>query len=118
MKPLLNQSLQTTVGADGTATLMFAPHGENWEVNRLTVKVSTRVLESKASYYLTNIGDQYLQEETYSGSSGDTTDTSLFLTDGDPLWVKWTGADIGAVATATLRGWRSAPAGGFRAGDV
>jgi len=118
VRPLLNQAVQAVVDGTGTATVRFAPTGENWEVNRLTVKVSTRVLEAKAAYYLTAIGDSYLQEETYSGSSGDTTDTSLFLVDGDALYVQWTGADIGAIATATLRGWRSVPVGGFRAGNI
>lgn len=118
MRPLLNQSLQATVDGSGVALVRFAPTGENWEVTRLTVKVSTRVLEAKAAYYLTAVGDTYLQEETYSGSSGDTTDISIFMADGDPLFVRWTGADVGATATATLRGWRTEPLGGFRAGNI
>jgi hypothetical protein len=115
MRPLLNASAQAVVDANGEAVVMFAPHGENWEVNRLTVGVSTQVLESVASYYLTFVSPDTLQESTQSGSTGDTTDISIFMADGDQLWVKWTGADVGATATATLRGWRSVPTGGFRA---
>lgn len=115
MRPLLNASAQAIVDGSGVATIQFGPHGESWDVTRLTVKVSTRVKESVAAYYLTNIGDEYLQESTYSGSSGDTTDIAIAMVDGDRLWVRWTGADVGATATATLRGWRSEPAGGFRA---
>lgn len=115
MRPLLNQALQATVGADGTAMVMFSPHGESWEVTRLTVAVSTAVEESTASYYIGPVSEQNLQEATQAGSTGDTTDIATTLVDGDQLWVVWTGADVGAVATATLRGWRSVPAGGFRA---
>lgn len=118
MRPLLNASAQAIVDASGIALIRFAPRGEDWEVTRITVKASTRVLEAKAAYYLTAVGDTYLQEETYSGSSGDTTDTTLFLTDGDPLYVRWTGADVGATATATLRGWRTQPVGGFRVSNL
>jgi hypothetical protein len=115
MRPLLTASAQAPVNAQGVATVLFSPHGESWEVNRLTVKVSTAVNEAVASYYLTTIGSMFLQESTMSGSSGDTSDIVLSMVDGDQLWVQWTGADVGAVATATLRGWRSEPAGGFRA---
>ncbi len=115
MPALLNLSSQVVVDGSGRAVVQFRPAGENWTVNRLTVKVSTRVQEAKAAYYLTNIGDVFLQEETYSGSSGDTTDITLYLTDGDPLYVQWTGADVGAIATATIRGTKTTPANGFRA---
>lgn len=113
-KPLLSVSAVATVGADGIATIRLAPTGEDWEVSRLNVKASTHVLEAVASYYLTNIGDEYLQEASFSGSSGDTTDVTMYLTDGTPLYVQWVGADVGAIATVTIRGWRSDPAGGFR----
>lgn len=115
MRPLLNQSQQATVTGGGVATVVFSPHGETWEVNRLTVAVSTSVLESQASYYLGPVNPQNLQEATMAGSSGDTTDISTSMVDGDQLTVQWTGADVGATATATLRGWRSQPSGGFRA---
>lgn len=113
-RPLLSVSAVATVDASGTATIRMAPTGEDWEINRLSVKASTHVLEAVTSYYLVNIGDQYLQEATFSGSSGDTTDVSMYLTDGTPLFIQWIGADVGAIATVTLRGWRSDPAGGFR----
>lgn len=115
MRALLAQSAQAVVDAQGVATIRMAPQGEDWEITRLTVKVSTKVLEAEASYYLTNISADALQEATQMGSTGDTTDTNLTLTDGDPLWVRWTGADVGAMATVTIRGWRTQPVGGFRA---
>jgi hypothetical protein len=115
MRPLLNQAQQAVVDGSGRAVVLFSPHGENWEVTRLTVAVTTAVNESEARYYIGPISDQNLQEGTQAGSTGDTTDVATTLVDGDQFWVEWTGADVGAVATATLRGWRSVPAGGFRA---
>lgn len=115
MRPLLNASAQVIVAPSGIAAVVFSPHGEAWEVNRLTVKVSTAVLEAEASYYLGPVSDQNLQEATMAGSSGDTTDIAITMVDGDQLTVQWTGADVGATATATLRGFRSVPSGGFRA---
>ncbi|GIH29370.1 hypothetical protein Aph01nite_76800 [Acrocarpospora phusangensis] len=115
MPTLLNESAQAIVDGSGTAIVRMAPQGEDWEVTRLSVKVSTRVNEAEANYYLTTICDDNRQEGTYSGSSGDTSDTKMFLNDGDPLFVVWTGADVGAIATVTLRGTKTTPIGGFRA---
>lgn len=112
----LRQSFQATVNGLGIATISVAPHGENWRITSTTVKVSTRVLEAVATTYRgLSVGDAYLIEGTYSGSSGDTSDTDIFLTDGQPITVQWTGADVGAIATLTVSGWRSTPSGGFRA---
>lgn len=103
------------VNASGIATVTLTPHGENWRIQRLSVKVSTKVLEAVATVYRGLVGDLYVIEASFSGSSGDTTDTEIVLRDGENVIVQWTGADIGATATVTATGWRSNPLGGFRA---
>jgi hypothetical protein len=108
-------SFQAVVNASGVATISVAPHGENWRIQSNTVKVSTKVLEARAqSYRGYSVADAYLIEGTFSGSSGDTSNTDIFLTDGQAFTVQWTGADVGAIATLIIMGWRSTPSGGFR----
>lgn len=99
----------------GAGTLRFAPAGESWEVDTITVATSTRILEAQVKVYRDYINDQYLVDLTRAGSSGDTSDTKHHLTDGECLYVVWSGGDNGAIATATLRGVRTVGNEGFRA---
>lgn len=100
------------------ATVRLAPAGETWNVNRVYVKGSSAVLEAKATTYRGQIADAFAIESSISGSTGDSTDTPLFLNDGEAFWVQWVGGDLGATFTATLSGWRSTPQGGFRSMGV
>ena len=107
---------QTTVDGSGNATLQFRPSGEEWVVTAISVNVSTQTLEAQARVYRGQIGDAYYVDGSISGSTGDTSDTQHELKDGEPLYVVWTGADIGAIVSATIRGRASQfSPGGFRA---
>lgn len=106
-----------TLDGAGSGAVRFAPAGEQWEVLNISVKCSTAVNESTAQVYIGQIGQLYRHSGTYAGSTGDnnTLEQPIILTDGQPLYVAWTGGDVGATATATLSGNRTVPNRGFRA---
>lgn len=103
------------VDATNTATIRVAPAAEDWQIDYTNVLCSTRVLEARCRIYTPQIGDLYAVDGTYSGSSGDTSDTQHILYDGTPMFIQWTGADIGSTVTVTLNGWKTVGDGGFRA---
>lgn len=102
-------------GLTGTALIRLAPAGEQWEINLSNVLCSSRVNEALCRVYRDQIGDMYVIDGTYSGSSGDTSNTVIYLTDGQPLYFVWTGGDIGATCTVRVTGWKSQDRNGFRA---
>jgi hypothetical protein len=103
-----------TVDNHAEAVALLAPHGEVWNINRTFVKASSNVLEASAFTYRGQIGDQYQLDSSFAGSSGDQSDTAIILRDGDQMWTKWVGGDLGATYTVTVNGWRTTPEGGFR----
>ena len=109
--------IRGTVVLNGTGYgyVRLSPQGEKWEIRRTFVQCSTRTNEARCVVYGQQIGEQYALDGTYSGSSGDTSDTVIYLEDGQPLFVEWSGGDAGATAVVTISGWRSVPDGGFRA---
>lgn len=96
------------------ATVSIGPHGENWDIKRTTMRASTNTDEAVGSTYRGLVGAPYLLETTFAASSGDTSDTPLFLRDGELLQAQWVGGDLDAVYTLTVNGWRTTPDGGFR----
>jgi hypothetical protein len=96
------------------AVALLAPHGEVWNINRTFVKASSNTLEASAFIYRGQIGDAYQLDSSFAGSSGDQSDTGILLRDGDQMWTKWVGGDLGATYTVTVNGWRTTPEGGFR----
>lgn len=112
---ILNFSAQVTLNGSGYGAIRIGPTGEQWFITRTMVRATTHVLEAICTIYQTNIGATFQRDITYTGSTGDTSDTEFHVTDGDALWVEWSGGDAGAVATVTISGTRSNPTGGFRA---
>lgn len=108
LRPRFRYSEQVTLVDDGAGkgrgSIRIAPSGRNWQVEYLTVKCSSHVLESIASVYENYIGPDYLVDSTLTGSVGDTTDTVIVVRDGYALIVEWVGGDVGAVATVTWTG--------------
>lgn len=102
--------------SNGYGYIRFAPAGEQWLINNISVAVSTHVNEAVATVYLGQIGKAYVQSGTYAGSSGDSNDLSspIPLRDGQPIYVEWTGGDAGATATAVISGYKTVVRRGFR----
>lgn len=107
--------LATVVGVAGYGAIRFSPSGEKWEITRTHVRCSTSVSEAECRIYFGQIRPDTVLDGTYSGSSGDTTDTPIYLEDGQAIFIVWSGGDDGATAFVTLSGWKSTPDGGFRA---
>jgi hypothetical protein len=107
---------QVTLNGSGYGFTRFQPRGESWHITYVSVSVATALAESLARVYQgPQISVIYKADESYRGSSGDTSDNSYHLADGDPLWIDWTGGDANAVATAIIRGTRTVGSIGFRA---
>lgn len=108
---------QVVLDSTGGGALRFAPAGEEWDVQNLSVRASSAVKEATADVYIGQVGSIYRHSGTYAGSSGDnnTLETPIHLQDGSPIFVVWTGGDVGATATATVSGQKSVPGRGFRA---
>lgn len=101
----------TTLDASGAGTVSVQAVGAKVQITSIRVFASSATNEAIATIYAKN----YQVEGTLAGSSGDTTDTSFFLNDGEKLVVQWAGGDAGATATAVFSGWQSTPMRGFRA---
>jgi hypothetical protein len=110
-----SQQSQVVLDANGYGLIRLAPTGQKWEVTSTNVLCSSRVLESRCRIYLDQVGDAYAIDGTYSGSSGDTSDTVHYLTDGQPMFIEWSGGDVGATASVRIIGWASVMGMGFRA---
>ena len=106
---------QITLDANGYGYIRLAPAGKKWQITSINVLCSTHVLEARARIYVDQIGDAYAIDGTYSGSSGDTSDTVFYLTDGQPMYVEWSGGDVGTIASVRVLGWASVMNMGFRA---
>lgn len=91
-------------GVTGSGSLRIAPVARNWQIRSLTVRCDTHVKESRATVYENHIGPDYVLDASFTGSSGDTTDTVMEVRDGYALVVEWVGGDIGATATVTFSG--------------
>lgn len=107
MKQILQDTRNATVAGTGIATVTFGPQHprHKYTVQRVSVQCSTNTLESTAQIYRGNVGRGSRISGTVSGSTGDTDpDLSEELWSGQFLTVQWTGADVGATATATFWG--------------
>ncbi len=102
--------------ASGNGTLRFAPAGTQWEIQNISVQVSTAVNEATATVYKRQVGTAYRHSGTYAGSSGDNNqlEQPILLRDGEALFVVWIGGDVGSTATAVITGRKTVPQRGFR----
>lgn len=98
------------VAANGTAQVEMGPPGQDWLITTTTVSASTSVLKSQVSIYVGGTSSANMVEGSFSGSTGDTSDTKYLLQPGTLLYALWSGADPGATVTLRLSG-RSFPPG-------
>lgn len=110
-------STQGSVVLDGTGagTVTLQATGKRWMITSANVLASTRVLEARCRVYLGTIMPLNVIDGTYSGSSGDTSDTVYYLEQGQSVSYQWTGGDVGATATVKISGMQLVVDRGFRA---
>lgn len=101
---LVNGTLNTRLDGSGNGTIRVSFPGRNTRLNRLTVATSPATREVLCRVYSNFVGDPYMVDTTYTGGTGDTSDTVHVLPDGDCIYVVWEGGDIGATATVTYSG--------------
>jgi hypothetical protein len=115
MNSLLQQSGQVTLDGNGYGTITFRPAGESWHINYVSVKTTPITIQAIVRVYLDQIGDVFKQDESFSGSSGDTSDNEYDITDGRALIIEWSQGGAADIATAVIRGTRTVANRGFRA---
>lgn len=93
-----------TLDGTGSATVSFQPNGSNISISRLYVQVSTSVKQASVTLYKGNIAPSNAIGTIVSGSTGGLASGQIFMSDGQTLYVVWTGGDAGATATVTFSG--------------
>lgn len=109
------QYASVVMDANGYAAVQFQAQGQKLEITNLSVRASSAINEATATVYKGNIGQLYRLSGTFAGSSGDSNNDTIYLNDGERIYVVWEGGDVGATAIATISGWASVPNRGFRA---
>lgn len=94
----------TTLNGSGNGTVQFQVNGKNVTITNLFVKVSTSVNQAVVKLYKGQVADSNQVGNTNSGSTGAIAFGRIDLTDGETLYVTWTGGDSGASAIATFTG--------------
>lgn len=104
------------LNAQGYGTVVFTPVNETWTINAVSVSVATKTLEARCNVYKGYVGPPYLVDATFTGSSGDTSDTVHDVNQAEQFIIEWTGGDVGALASVTVRGSAEfRDTGGFKA---
>lgn len=111
---LLDYSANVVLDGSGYGEVRIAPTTEPWEIRNTSVVVSDRTSEARLRVYVGQIGDIYQMDVTYSGSSGDSSDTVYNLNEGEAIYFVWDGGTPGATASVRIRGVRSQINRGFR----
>ena len=101
---MFDGTLSTVLDGEGNGEIRLAFPGQSVTIYRLTVATSPATREVLCSVFRNFVGPPYLVDNTYTGGTGDTSDTSHSLKDGSALIVRWEGGDPGARATVTYSG--------------
>jgi hypothetical protein len=114
----LSASATLTGSAVAGVSVRFAPAGEDWQITGYNVSANNTSIESQAFFSIGQPGGPgsiYNIDSTQSGSSGDSGTIPVTLNDGTAMFITWYNGKNGAIATATISGWKSVVARGFRA---
>lgn len=104
----LYESAFVTLDASGNGTAKIGPtgHGQVWHPQIVSVSTSTATKSPTCKTYAGPAAtQQYFVDGTYTGEQNSTdaiAGTDLYL--GSFVWGVWTGGDVGAQATVTVRG--------------
>lgn len=112
LRQIYNRSV--TLDAAGTGSVQFTMRGDvligHTRVVVLKANGTSPILQSTAM--IDTNGDSF--EGSYSGNN-DASDTTHLMLSGEILTCSWTGGDVGAIATCTLRGIQYAAGDGIKA---
>lgn len=104
----LTTAVTATLDGSGNGTASIGPltAREVWYLTQVACSVSSKVAEATFAVY---VGDRVypggLRDQSFSGSSGDSTDrVSDPIRSGWKIWGVWSGGDPGATATMSLTG--------------
>lgn len=105
----LNESDEGIVSSGGIATLSVQPqgHGITWHVDSVQVRASSSLNEGTCTIYLgTKAITANYRDETFTGSSGDTSDKlqGIEIRQGAVIFAVFSGVDPGATAYLTVVG--------------
>lgn len=96
--------LTVTLDGSGNGTVSFQSNGKNARITNLFVKVSTTTNQARCNIYRGQVSDSNIVNVTNSGSTGASLSGNIDITDGETIYVVWTGGDAGSTATATFSG--------------
>jgi hypothetical protein len=88
---------------NGSVTLQNGKPFQTLKVKKVSVSVTTDVLQPVAKVYLGSVSPGNLLDGTETGAN-DSSDIDATLMPGEYLTVEWTGGDSGAIATASFYG--------------
>jgi hypothetical protein len=88
----------------GKATVSFQVNGNNARITRLYVSVSSSVKQASVTIYKGQVATSSALGTIISGSTGGLASGQIDITDGQTVYVVWTGGDAGATATAVFGG--------------
>lgn len=97
-------SIQTQLDASGNGNVQFQANGRNARLTRVVVAVATSVKQASVGVYKGQIGTSNFIGTIVSGSTGGIASGQIDLTDGQTVFITWTGGDANAIATATFSG--------------
>ena len=101
---LVNETQNVILDGAGNGTVRIAFPGYTTIINRITVATSPATRETQCRVYRNFVGPPYMVDSTYTGGTGDTSDTVHDIPDGDCLYIVWEAGDRGAQATVTYSG--------------
>lgn len=98
-----------TLDGSGNGTAKVGPESarEHWIVENAAVAANSNPTnESTCQIFVGDVNTKKLRDNTFTGSSGDSTDRcqSDLIKCGAFVWASWTGGDPGVQATLTVTG--------------
>lgn len=95
---------QVVLDGSGNGTISFQVNGSNARITNLYVMVSSSVNQATCTMYKGQVANSNIIDSTNSGSTGASAKGAIDLTDGETLFVVWSGGDPAATASATFTG--------------
>lgn len=93
-----------TLDGTGSGTVFFQAQGSAIRISNIFFKVATSTEQAQCFIYKGQVAEGNIIFNSNSGSTGGNAKGNVDLFDGETVFVRWTGGDPGATATATFTG--------------